>query len=215
MMKLTFPNHMTSNKREKQKLQTRIRIKESALWMFAQHGFSISIAKIANYAGISKQALMYHYPSKSKLLEAVMDDIESSSIGSLLQFFSLLLQTNTDQNTKKLEETITVFVEKNLWAVLFLRLVLENQASYLPKSFQSHHMTIIKELEACQQRGEVRSQIDVAATFTNMNMLLLTTLATAQTQTSVSEALGITSEVWLKRRIFSIFLMYRSTLFPH
>ena len=61
---------MTSGKREKQKLQTLIRIKESALWMFAQYGFSISIAKIADHAGISKQALMYHYPSKSKLLEA-------------------------------------------------------------------------------------------------------------------------------------------------
>ena len=101
-----------------------MRIKESALGMFAQHGFSISIAKIADHAGISKQALMYHYPSKSKLLQAVMDDIESSSISSLLQFFSLLLQTDTEQNTQRLEEIIATFVDQNLWAVLFLRLVL-------------------------------------------------------------------------------------------
>ena len=214
MVKLTLPNHMTSNKREKQKIQTLMRIKESALWMFAQHGFAISIAKIADHAGISKQALMYHYPSKSKLLEAVMHDIESSSISSLLQFFSLLLQTDTDQNTKKLQEIIATFVDQNLWAVLFLRLVLENQASYLPSSFQAHHLTIIKELEARQQRGELKAHIDLAATFTNMNMLLLTTLATAQSETSISEALGITPKSWLKRRIFSIFLMYRSTLFP-
>ena len=207
---------MTSGKREKQKLQTLIRIKESALWMFAQHGFSISIAKIADHAGISKQALMYHYPSKSKLLEAVMGDIESSSLSSLLQFFSLLLQpkVETAHNTSKLEETIRIFVDQHLWAVLFLRLVLENQASYLPHSFQSHHITIIKELEKRQQQGEIKSHIDVAATFTNMNMLLLTTLATAQSQTSVSEELGITAEDWLRRRIFAIFSMYRSTLFP-
>ena len=64
------------------------------------------------------------------------------------------------------------------------------------------------------KQGEIKKNIDVAATFTNMNMLLLTTLATAQIQTSISEALNITSETWLKRRIFSIFLMYRSTLFP-
>ena len=203
---------MTSGTREKQKLQTLIRIKESALWMFAQHGFSISIAKIADHAGISKQALMYHYPSKSKLLEAVMGDIESSSLSSLLLFFSLLLQPRT--NTQKLEETIRIFVEQNDWAVLFLRLILENQASYLPHSFQSHHLTIIKELENRQKQGEIKSHIDVAATFTNMNMLLLTTLATAQSQTSVSDQLGITAEDWLKRRIFAIFSMYRSTLFP-
>ena len=205
---------MTSGKREKQKLQTLIRIKESALWMFAQHGFSISIAKIADHAGISKQALMYHYPSKSKLLEAVMGDIESSSLSSLMKFFSLLFQRHKPSNTQELEETIRVFVEQNLWAVLFLRLVLENQASYLPDSFQSHHLSIIKELEKRQQQGEIKSHIDVAATFTNMNMLLLTTLATAQSQTSVSEELGITAEDWLRRRIFAIFSMYRSTLFP-
>ena len=216
MSKLTPQNHMTSSKREKQKIQTQIRIKESALWMFAQYGFSISIAKIAEHAGISKQALMYHYPSKSRLLEAVMEDIESSSLSSLMQFFSLLLQPQAkiDANTKRLEETIRFFVEQNLWAVLFLRLVLENQASYLPDSFQSHHLTIIRALEECQERGEIKSHIDVAATFTNMNMLLLTTLATAQSQTSISDELGITAEVWLKRRIVSIFLMYRSTLFP-
>ena len=214
MVELTLHNHMTSNKREKQKTQTLMRIKESALWMFAHQGLSISIAKVADHAGISKQALMYHYPSKPQLLEAVMYDIEASSFGSVLQFFSLLLQTDTEQNTQKLEETIAGFVEQNLWAILFLRLVLENQASYLPQSFQSHHQTIITELEMRQKRGEIKAYIDVAATFTNMNMLLLTTLATAQTQTSISDALGITPESWLKRRIFSVFLMYRSTLFP-
>ena len=208
---------MTSSKREKQKIQTLMRIKESALWMFAQHGFSISIAKIAEHAGISKQALMYHYPSKSKLLEAVMDDIESSSFSSLMEFFSLLLQPQAkiETNTKQLEKIIRLFIEQNLWAVLFLRLVLENQASYLPHSFQAHHITIIKELEKRQSEGEIKQEIDVAATFTNMNMLLLTTLATAQSQTSVSDELGITAEVWLKRRVFAIFSMYRSTLFPH
>ena len=181
---------MTSSKREKQKIHTQMRIKQSALWMFAQHGFSISIAKIAEHAGLSKQALMYHYPSKPKLLEAVMSDIELSSLSSLLQFFSLLLQPHAGTNTQKLEEIIRSFLDQNLWAVLFLRLVLENQASYLPHSFQSHHVIIIKELEKRQQKGEIKQHIDVAATFTNMNMLLLTTLATAQSQTSVSEELG-------------------------
>ena len=150
MLDLTLLNHMTSNKREKQKIQTLTRIRKSALLMFAQHGFAISIAKIAQHAGISKQALMYHYPSKSKLLEAVMHDIEESSFSSLLQFFSLLLQPHTDQNMKHLEDTIRVFVEHNLWAVLFLRLVLENHASYLPNSFQSHHITIIKVLKSME-----------------------------------------------------------------
>ena len=204
---------MTSNTRESQKIQTLTRIKDSALMMFAHHGFSISIAKIADHAGISKQALMYHYPSKSKLLEAVIQDIEHSSFDSLLQFFGLLLQ-ETQQDTTELEGLVARFVDQHLWAVLFLRLILENQEAYLPLSFRAQHLAIIEALEARQRRGEIKENIDVAATFTNMNMLLLTTLATAQIQTSISDALNITSETWLKRRIFSIFLMYRSTLFP-
>jgi TetR/AcrR family transcriptional regulator len=204
---------MTNNTRESQKIQTLVRIKDSALLMFAQHGLSISIAKIAEHAGISKQALMYHYPSKSQLLEAVIQDIEHSSFDSLLQFFGLLFQ-DVPQDTKALESLIGKFVEQHLWAVLFLRLVLENRESYLPLSFRTQHLAIIDALEVRQQRGEIKEQIDVAATFTNMNMLLLTTLATAQIQMSISEALNISSETWLKRRIFAIFLMYRSTLFP-
>jgi AcrR family transcriptional regulator len=51
---------MTSNKREIQKTQAQSNIKENALEMFAKHGFSISIAKIADQAGITKQALLYH-----------------------------------------------------------------------------------------------------------------------------------------------------------
>ena len=204
---------MTSNTRESQKIQTLTRIKDSALMMFAQHGFSISIAKIADHAGISKQALMYHYPSKSQLLEAVIQDIEHSSFDSMLQFFGLLLQ-DTQQDTTELEGLVARFVDQHLWAVLFLRLILENQEAYLPLSFRTQHLAMIEALEVRQRKGEIKEDIDVAATFTNMNMLLLTTLATAQIQTSISEALNITAETWLKRRIFSIFLMYRSTLFP-
>ena len=55
--------------------------------MFAKHGFAISVAKIAEQAGITKQAFMYHYPTKQILLEAVIEDIEQSSLDSLLQFF--------------------------------------------------------------------------------------------------------------------------------
>ena len=204
---------MTSSTREIQKIQTLTRIKNSALMMFAHHGFSISVAKIAEHAGISKQALMYHYPTKPLLLEAVIQDIEHSSFTSLLQFFSLLLQKEKPKELSELEGLIADFIEQHLWAVLFLRLVIENNESYLPLSFRVQHLAHIEELEVRQNRGEIKEHIDVAATFTNMNMLLLTTLATAQIQTSIAEALNITSEVWLKRRILSIFLMYRSTLF--
>ena len=176
---------------------------------------SISIAKIAERAGITKQALMYHYPTKQSLLEAVMKDIEHSSLESLLQFFSLLLQVQNNNNTEQLEKIVGLFVENNLWAILFLRLILENQEVFLPDSFRKNHLLVIQELERLQKIGTIKEHIDVAATFTNMNMLLLTTLATSRINSSITESLGITSKTWFKRRIVSIFHMYRSTLFPN
>ena len=206
---------MTSNKRDIRKKQAQSNIKESALEMFAKHGFAISVAKIAEQAGITKQALMYHYPTKQILLEAVIEDIEQSSLDSLLQFFSHLLKVKDTTETNKLEEIVGLFVEHNLWAVLFLRLVLEDQERYLPESFRQNHLLIITQLQEMQKNGAIQQNIDVAATFTNMNMLLLTTLATAQTNSTIVDSLGITTETWLKRRLISIFKMYRSTLFPH
>ena len=210
---LTFQTYMTRNKREAQKILAQKKIMESALVMFAQQGLSVSIAKIAEHAGITKQALMYHFPNKSRLLEAVIKEIEHSSLTSLLHFFSLLLDKSNAQKTEQLEEITLLFVENNLWAVLLLQLIIENQESYLPESFRGHHLLIIKELENRQQQGFIQKDIDIAATFTNMNMLLLTTLATARTNSSITEALNISSQTWLKRRISSIFWMYRNTLF--
>ena len=206
---------MTSSKRENQRNQTRQNIKESALMMFASFGLSISIAKIAEQAGITKQALMYHFPNKQDLLIAVIEDIESSSLESMLQFFSLLVQVQSIENTQKLEDTIHLFIEHNLWAVLFLRLILENEEHFLPESFRVNHMLAIKQLEKLQQKGVIKKHIDIAATFTNMNMLLLTTLATAKVDLRITKTLGISSKTWLTRRIISIFWMYRNTLFPN
>ena len=206
---------MTSNKRDIRKKQAQSNIKESALEMFSKHGFAISIAKIAEQAGITKQALMYHYPTKQILLEVVIEEIEQSSLDSLLQFFSHLLKVKDTTETNKLEEIVGLFIEHNLWAVLFLRLVLEDQERYLPESFRQNHLLIITQLQEMQKNGAIQQSIDVAATFTNMNMLLLTTLATAQTKSTIVDSLGITAETWLKRRLISIFKMYRSTLFPH
>ena len=41
---------------------------------------------------------MYHYPTKQILLEAVIEDIEQSSLDSLLQFFSHLLKVKYYRN---------------------------------------------------------------------------------------------------------------------
>ena len=206
---------MPTNQREIQKRQTLEKIKRSALEMFASHGLLVSIARIAEHAGITKQALMYHFPSKNELISAVMHDIEQDSLESMIQFFSLLLTAQNVQNEEKLEQLVGYFLENSLWSVLFLRLILENAEGYLPESFRQNHVRVIRDLEKLQQQGKIKKHIDVAATWTNMNMLLLTTLATSQVESTLTQSLEISPERWLKRRIVSIFWMYRSTIFPN
>ena len=131
--------------------------------MFASHGFSISL-QIADI-GLTKQELMYHFPNKQELLTAVIQDIERSSLESILQFFSVLLQVQDTPDTEQLENIVHLFVKNNLWAVLFLRLILENVENYLPTSFKKNHLLIIQQLENLQNTGNIKENIDVAIHF--------------------------------------------------
>lgn len=52
-------------------------ILDAARHLFSERGFnSVGIAEIAQYVGISQAGLLYHFPSKSSLLLAVLEDRE-------------------------------------------------------------------------------------------------------------------------------------------
>jgi len=64
----------TAAKRERPGDEARERIMEAALEQFSLRGFdATSVQKVADAAGMSKQALMHHYPSKERLRLAVME----------------------------------------------------------------------------------------------------------------------------------------------
>lgn len=59
--------------------ETRARIVEASLALFAERGFdATSVARVAEEAGLSKQALQHHFPSKAELREAVYAQLGAS-----------------------------------------------------------------------------------------------------------------------------------------
>ncbi len=59
--------------------ETRARIVEAALALFSERGFdATSVARVAEEAGLSKQALQHHFPSKAELRDAVYEELGAS-----------------------------------------------------------------------------------------------------------------------------------------
>ncbi|MDA0183327.1 TetR/AcrR family transcriptional regulator [Solirubrobacter phytolaccae] len=68
---------MTSRKGQARRAQ----VVDIALHRFAAHGYrGVSLATIAQEAGISEAGLIHHYPTKPALLLAVLDHYEAGSI---------------------------------------------------------------------------------------------------------------------------------------
>lgn len=56
------------------KVRTRAAIIESAIALMTAQGRGVSLANIAQHAGVSKGALTYHFPSRHELEEALLSD---------------------------------------------------------------------------------------------------------------------------------------------
>ena len=57
---------------------TRRQIIDAAARLVSRHGSAVSIAAIADAAGVSKGGLLYHFASKDELLEAVATSLFES-----------------------------------------------------------------------------------------------------------------------------------------
>jgi AcrR family transcriptional regulator len=61
---------------------------QMATSLFAERGYyGVSIADIANTIGVTKQSLLYHFGSKEKLYEAVIENISEQTVGGLEAYF--------------------------------------------------------------------------------------------------------------------------------
>jgi AcrR family transcriptional regulator len=161
--------------------EPRERILQAATRLIAQRGFgAISVNDVAQAVGISKQALLYHYPSREALHAAVVDSLIEHSNRHL----QLLLGAFTGKGEERLERAmaqIHEFFETDLHAArLLLRELLDGnreQLSRLSQGVEPWLRLMADTLRQGQQEGRIRLELDPEVAVVQVGTLLLTTFA--------------------------------------
>ncbi|WNG22905.1 TetR/AcrR family transcriptional regulator [Cystobacter fuscus] len=159
----------------------RERIRREATHLIASRGFgAISVNDVALAVGISKQALLYHYPSREALHAAVLDSLIEHSNRHLL----LLLGAFTDKSAERLErvmEQLREFFDTEQDAArVFLREVLDADSPHMSVLMQGMEPWIriaVDVLRQGQREGHVRPELDPEAAVGHVGLLLLTSFA--------------------------------------
>ena len=161
--------------------EPRERIRREATRLMAQRGFgAISVNDVAQAAGLSKQALLYHYPSREALHEAVIDALVEQSNRHLL----LLLGAFSGQGEDRLEQVMLqlrgFFDAEPDAACLILREVLDGEhtpMARLTKGLEPWLRLVTDALRQGQREGRVRPELDPEAAVAHVGVLLLTSFA--------------------------------------
>ncbi|WNG33367.1 TetR/AcrR family transcriptional regulator [Archangium violaceum] len=161
--------------------EPRERILREATRLIAQRGFgAISVNDVALAVGISKQALLYHYPSREALHAAVVDSLIEHSNRHLL----LLLAVFTGKGEERLERAmaqIREFFDTDPHAArVLLRELLDGdreQLTRLRQGVEPWLRLMADTLRQGQQEGRIRLELDPEAAVVHVGTLLLTTFA--------------------------------------
>jgi AcrR family transcriptional regulator len=161
--------------------EPRERILQEATRLIAQRGFgAISVNDVAQAVGISKQALLYHYPSREALHEAVVASLIEHSNRHLL----LLLGAFSGKGEARLEQAlahIRAFFDTDPHAArVLLRELLDGdreQVARLSRGVEPWLRLMADTLRQGQQEGRIRQELDPEAAVAHVGTLLLTTFA--------------------------------------
>jgi AcrR family transcriptional regulator len=97
--------------------QTRVQILEAARSLFEEHGYyGAGLGAVAKKAGVSRQAIYLHFPSKAELLTALHLHIFDTDVVPALQRHPI---TDTMSGLEMLDATIAVDVEviERVWRI--------------------------------------------------------------------------------------------------
>ncbi|WPB76759.1 TetR/AcrR family transcriptional regulator [Archangium violaceum] len=193
--------------------EPRERILQEATRLIAQRGFgAISVNDVALAAGISKQALLYHYPSREALHEAVVASLIEHSNRHLL----LLLGAFSGKGEERLERAmaqIRRFFDTDPHAArVILRELLDGdrtQVSRLSQGVEPWLRLMADTLRQGQQEGHIRQELDAEAAVAHVGTLLLTTFALLPLEGWP----GVNDAEWRERRLGEVVRIIERYLF--
>src|ERR1700754_711986 len=143
----------------------RVTLIETALQAFATHGFrGVSLATIAEQAGISEAGLIHHFPTKADLLLAVIEHYEARSVE--------LAQAAMERSEGSYASALLAIAAHHEQDPTFIRLFTVLAAESVNPEHPAHtwfverydrvRQGVVDALTGEQERGRVRSDVDPA-----------------------------------------------------
>lgn len=194
-------------RREQKALERRTQIIETALKLFAHHGFhGTSTKKIAQTVGITEGLIFHYFPTKADILTAVLET--QHSFASDLRH---LLENTTDQPVDSMLQQIALGWLNRLRHNEAITLLLISMAQTHPRVSQAWHELIdtgiaqmASNLQQRVERGELRQDLPVKTSAHNFFSALVLFfmryhgLPEAEWQTQQTVFLEEMLSVWLE-----------------
>lgn len=164
-------------------VDVRAKIMEEATRLFAAHGVDgTAIQDIASAVGVTKQTLLYYYPSKHELQRAVLSNLLSHWSGVVPRLLHAVARE--DRFDAILDATIEFFAADHDRARLLLREVLDRPVEM--RELLAEHAApwiglIAESIEKAQAQKRMRADVDPQAYVIQVIHLVVGTFTTATT----------------------------------
>lgn len=186
----------------------------SAVRLFARGGFAgTSIQAVADDVGISKQALMHHFPTKQSLREGAFEFLQNGA-AELIPRLLTALTAGEERVDLVLEEVMTFFTEHVDWAKFILRDILDGESvgpDFGPVA-QAWVALAADYIRRAQAEGTMKAGIDPEATISSLGMLVLSTFATLHLPPGPEIGVDCSQERWQQRRLREVMRIVRASL---
>jgi TetR/AcrR family transcriptional regulator len=155
-------------------------ILESATRLFARLGYAgTSVQAIADSVGIKKPSLIYWFPSKQALREAVIDDL-LSRWNEVLPQVMVAATGGQDRFQRTLTEVLSFFQEDPDRARLLMREMLDSPDAMrkrLENTLRPWLALVTEYIRLGQRQGRVRPELDPEAWTLQVTILAIGTIA--------------------------------------
>ncbi len=181
----------------------REQIRAAALRLFAQQGFSgTTVQQVAEAVGISKQLLLYHFPSKEELRQSVVEQM-GRVWGEVLPRVLDIISSDGNRVDTAVEELITFLtLHADIARVALLDLVTEGSplGARVTSDVRPWMQVGADFLRLRQREGLFDPAADPEAFLIGVGTLLLGTIALLH-QGPDAWPPGVDAEAWRRRRL--------------
>lgn len=183
-----------------------------ALRLIGQHGFdAISVADIADAAGMSKQALLYHFETKDALKAAVVEHLLTHANKAMLSVVATVTQDPGENIERAIGAIHELFDAEPFAAAAVLRFILDDDRAVLKRMMDGLTPWLrytVEELRRGERDKRFRPIPDPEATTAEIGMLVVTNFAMLS-QHGWSDS---TPEEWRRRRLAEMIRQIRLVL---